>query len=203
VGKAYLKNSLIAGVAASMVALTLTGCGGDKTSEVTAVSIDKDGHVSNVIYEQFDKDYYDLEELSKMAEDELEEYNSEYLTPKITLDKVESVEDGDYVRVSMNYDSASDYSNFNEETLFYGTIEEAEAAGYKVSDGLVDSKGEKIDSSFAADHPERHIIITNDKSNIIAPFNIEYTTKGVSLVGKKEAKLADATAESIQLLLSK
>ncbi len=202
-GKTYLNKSLLTGVAASMVALTLAGCGGDKISEVTAVTIDKDGHVSNVIYEQFDKDYYDLEELSKMAEEELEEYNSEYMTPKITLDKVEAVEDGTYVRMSMNYDSASDYSNFNEETLFYGTIEEAEAAGYKVSDGLVDDKGEKIDSSFAADHPERHIIITNDKANIITPFNIEYTTKGVSLVGKKEAKLADATAESIQLLLSK
>ncbi len=186
----------------SAVLLTMTGCG-DKAEDVTSVTIDKNGHVSNVIYEQFDKDYYDLKELSDMAEQEVSEYNAEYITPKITLDKVESVRDGSFVRVQMNYDSTSDFSNFNEETLFYGTIEEVQSEGYKISGDLFDASGERIDSSFAGNHPDRHIIITDDKSNIIAPFNIEFATKGVTFTGKKEAKLSDATTESIQLLLSK
>jgi hypothetical protein len=202
VEKASIKKRLMPVLVISTVFLTMAGCGGGK-NETTAVTIDKDGHVSNVIYEQFDKEYYDVEELSEMAREEVDQYNSQFITPKITLGDVQAAGDGDYVKVSMSYDSASDYSDFNEETLFYGTIEEARSKGYKISGDLVDGNGERIDSSFATDNPDRHIIITDDRSNIIAPFNIEYATKGVSLLGKKEAKLSDATAESIQLLLSK
>ncbi len=201
-GESIFRKTLLMTAVASLALLTMTGCGG-RGAELTAITIDKDGHVSNVIYEEFNKDYYDVEELSDMASKEVSEYNTEYISPKIALDGVESVGDGTRVRVSMKYDSAADFSNFNDETLFYGTIEEAEAAGYKVSGELIDNNGVKIESSFAQDHPERHIIITTDKSNIVAPFNIEYTTKGVTLIGKKEAKLSDATSDSIQLLLSK
>lgn len=126
------KKTLLMTAVVMTVLLTVTGCGASK-GEVTAVTIDKDGHVSNVIYEQFDKEYYDLQELSDMATQEVSEYNSEYLEPRITLDKVEAIDEGSFARVSMKYDSAEDFSNFNDEDLFYGTIEEALAAGYKVS----------------------------------------------------------------------
>ena len=202
VGRSCIRKTLLMTFAAATALLTMTGCGG-RNAEVTAVTIDKNGHVSNVIYEEFDKDYYDVTELSDMASREVSEYNAEYISPKITLGEVELIDDGSFVRVSMNYDSATDFSNFNEENLFYGTLEEAEAAGYRVSDALIDNNGVKIEGSFAADHPDRHIIITNDRSNFNAPFNIEYMTKGVKLIGKKEAVLSDVTADSIQLLLSK
>ncbi|MBE5827739.1 MAG: hypothetical protein E7307_14040 [Butyrivibrio sp.] len=201
-GKSITKKTLVQALAMAMALLTMTGCG-QGANEVSSVTIDKDGHISNVIYETFDKEYYSLEELSEMASKEVSEYNSEYISPKISLDKVETVDDGAFVKLSMNYDSASDFSNFNDESLFYGTLEEAEAAGYRMSGELIDSNGVKIESSFAQDHPDRHIIITTDKSNIIAPFNIEYTSKGVTLLGKKEAVLESTTADSIQLLLSK
>lgn len=201
-GKSITNKTPARALAMVMALLTLTGCGSG-SMEVSSVTIDKEGHISNVIYEAFDKEYYSLEELSDMASKEVSEYNSEYISPKIALDKVETVDDGSFARVSMNYDSASDFSNFNDESLFYGTIEEAENAGFTVSAELIDNDGVKIDGSFAKDHPDRHIIITTDKSNIIAPFNIEYMSKGVSLSGKKEAVLSDATADSIQLLLSK
>ena len=185
-----------------MALLNVTGCG-QSGKEVTTITIDKDGHVSNVIYEQFDKEYYDLQELSDMAALEVSEYNSEYISEKIAIDKVETIDDGSFAKVSMKYESAADFSNFNDEDLFYGTIEEAKAAGYRISADLIDNNGVKIESSFAEEHPDRHIIITNDSSNIITPFNIEYTTKGVTLLGKKEAMLSNATADTIMLLLSK
>ena len=197
-----IKKTLLLTAASSMALMAMTGCG-ESGKEVTTITIDKDGHVSNVIYEQFDKEYYDLQELSDMAAEEVSEYNSEYISQKITLDKVEAIDDGSFARVSMKYESATDFSNFNDEDLFFGTIEEAEAAGYKVSGELIDNNGVKIESSFVQDHPDRHIVITNDRSNIITPYNIEYTTKGVTLAGKKEAMLSNVTADTIMLLLSK
>ena len=196
------KKTLLMTVAATTALLTMTGCG-EKSREVTSVTIDKEGHISNVIYEEFDKDYYDVNELSDMASKEISEYNAEYIDPRITLEGVEVTEESSLARVSMTYENSTDFSNFNDEDLFYGTIGEALEAGYQVSSELIDNNGVKIEGSFAADHPDRHIIITNDKSNIIAPFNIEYMSKGVTLIGKKEAKLSDSTADSIQLLLSK
>ena len=185
-------------------AVILTGCG-QKESTVSTISIDKDGRISYLIYEDFSKDYYDLKELSDMASAEISEYNSEYISEKIKLESVESVEkdDSSFVKMVMDFDSADDFTVFNEESLFYGTVEEARQNGFTVSSSLVDEGGEKLPDDFLDEHSDRHVIITNDKSRIITPFNIEYVTKGVKLIGKKEAELADTTADSIQLLLSK
>ena len=179
----------------------LTGCG-QKAPEVTAVTIDKDGKVSNVIIEEFGIQY-DINELSEMAATEISEYNAEYPEPKITLDTVEKIDEGSFAKVAMSYEGAADYAYYNQCTLFYGTVQEAIDAGFKVSPELVNNAGEKVDLTAVMDHPDRHIIITTDKSNFKTPFNIEYRTQGVVLLGKKEAMLSSVTDNSVQLLLSK
>jgi hypothetical protein len=182
----------------------LTGCGQNE-SNVSTISVDKDGRISYLIYEDFSKDYYDLEELSDMASAEISEYNSEYISEKINLESVESVEkdDATFVKMVMDFDSADDFTVFNEKSLFYGTVEEARENGFTLSPSLVNDDGEKLPEDFLDEHADRHVIITDDKTRIITPFNIEYATKGVKLNGKKEAELADVTADTVQLLLSK
>ena len=179
----------------------LTGCGEQKP-EVTSVTIDKNGKVSNVIIEEFGIQY-DINELLDMAASEISEYNSEYPEPKITLDTVEKIDEGSFVKVAMSYAGTADFAYYNQSTLFYGTVQEAIDAGYKVSPELVNNAGEKVDLTAVMDHPDRHIIITTDKSNFKTPYNIEYMTQGVVLLGNKEAMLSSVTDNSVQLLLSK
>ncbi len=196
---------LIMPVAVLMLgAAVFTGCGQNE-STVSTISVDKDGRISYLIYEDFSRDYYDLEELSDMASAEISEYNSEYISEKIKLESVESMEkdDATFVKMVMDFDSADDFTVFNEQSLFYGTVEEARENGFTLSPSLVDDNGEKLPEEFLNEHADRHVIITNDRSRIITPFNIEYATKGVRLNGKKEAELADVTADTVQLLLSK
>jgi hypothetical protein len=190
--------------ALGMSAFCLGGCGKEE-EKVSSISIDKEGKISNVIYEEFNRDYYSADELKVMTENELFGYNTEYDNPKISLEEVEVVEEDEssFAKVSMNYAAASDYAYYNQVTLFYGTVEEAKEAGYKVSTKLVNDNGEKIEASFIDEHADRHIIITSEKTNIKTPFNIQYMTPGVELSGKKEAKLTSATDEYVQLLLSK
>ncbi len=185
-------------------AMAVTGCG-QQDKNVSTISIDKDGKISYLIYEDFSEDYFDIQELSDMASEEIAEYNSEYISEKVKLDSVESVkgDDGSFVKMIMDFESSDDFTNFNQESLFYGTVEEARDKGYTVSGSLVDKDGEKLPDDFLEEHAERHIIITTDKIRMVAPFNIEYATKGVKLSGKKEAELADVTADTVQLLLSK
>ena len=166
----------------SLTMLLLAGCGADK-DRTTKISIDKDGVVVNTIFEDFSQDYYDVSELSDMATEEISYYNSEYITPKITLTEVTKLEDEPYVKMVMTYDSASDYSHFNQSQLFYGTVQEAMDKGYELSAGLVNNEGEKIDLG-SSDFLDRHVVITSEKLVVDTPFNIEYMSNGVSLKDK-------------------
>ncbi len=203
-GKSSFNKIAVACGMALCLALTASGCGQQKEN-VTTMTIDAEGKVSYVIYEDFSEDYYDVSELSDMAEKEIAEYNSEYISEKIALLGTEVVENEEQSRVKleMTFDSYSDFSNFNQESLFYGTVKEARELGYKISTGLVDAKGEKLPDSYLEDHEERHIIITDDRSRIKAPYSIEYMSNGTTLNGKKEADISAVTADTVQLLLSK
>ena len=198
----YSRKILMMTFAGATAVLTLTGCG-DTGSQATSVTIDKEGKVANEIYENFDQEYYDLQGLEDMAASEISEYNVEYDAPKVSLDKVELLEDATLAKLSMTYDSPSDYSHFNQVVLFYGTVEEARDRGYEVSGNLVDADGNKIDPEVLEGSGEKHIIITSEKININAPFNIEYMSKGAVLKGKKEADLSEVNTDTATLLLSK
>lgn len=186
------------------LALAAAGCGQQKES-VTTMTIDPEGKVSYVIYEDFSEDYYDVTELSDMAEKEIAEYNSEYISEKVALLGTEVIENEDQskVKLEMTFDSCQDFSNFNQEFLFYGTVKEAKEQGYKISTGLVDDKGEKLPDSYLEDHEDRHIVITDDRSRIVTPYSIEYMSNGTTLNGKKEADISAVTTDAVQLLLSK
>ncbi len=180
----------------------LSACG-QKEEHVTSLSINKDGEVVNTIFENFGEDYYSADELADMAASESSYYNSEYISPRITVETPEIIEEEKLIKLTMTYKTAADYSHFNQTTLFYGTVQEAGEAGYKISDALVDANGEKIAAEKLADMTEKHIIITSDKVKIEAPFEIAYMSKGVVRNGKKEAVLSETTSDNVQLLLSK
>ena len=185
----------------SLGAALLCGCGQDKNRK-TKISIDKNGGVVNTIYEEFTQDYYDVSELSDMASEEISYYNSEYVSPKISLTEVTKLEEEPYVRLKMTFESASDYSHFNQTSLFFGTVAEAVEKGYELSAALVNNEGQKIDLG-SNDFHEKHIVITTEKTIIETPYAIEYMSDGVFLKDKKEADLTNVLTDSVQLLLSK
>ena len=197
-----IKRIFLAALVMSFTISGLTACG-QETVGVSTVSVDKTGKVSSVLYESFDKDYYSLDELKAMAEDEITGYNAEYDEPRITLSDLQIFEEESVVKLSMDFESPADYSYYNQVDMFYGTVAEAREAGYSVNLNLVDAKGEKIDPSIIDQNPDRHIIITSDKTNLKTPYSIQYMSKGVTCPAKKEAELTSVTADYAQLLLSK
>ncbi len=194
-------DALIVTICVLANACILAGCG--KSAETnTFLSIDKEGVVTSTIYEPFEQDYYDISELSDMASDEISYYNSEYISPKITLTEAQLLEDESMAKLVMTFDSSSDYSHFNQTLLFYGTVQEAVENGYELSAKLVDANGVPIDLGDK-DYSDKHLIITKEKTRIVTPYNIEYASMGVSCISKKEADLTNVSADSVQLLLSK
>ncbi|WP_026651842.1 hypothetical protein [Butyrivibrio proteoclasticus] len=197
----FWRNDVSVGILCATVMLSmLAGCASGK-ADVTNITIDKNGKVTNAIYEDFGQSYYDLDELSDVALTEISTYNNEYTQEKVTLESAEMLEESGSVKVVMKYESAYDYAHFNHLTLFYGTVKEAIDSGYTI-EGLIDKSG----TAFAGDLSEyydNHIVITSDRSNIRTPYDVAYMTAGVVLLSKKEAVLQDATTDTVVLLLSK
>ncbi len=196
-----IKRAVLPAVSSVIMCFVLGACGEAKGLE-SNISIDKDGVITSVIYDDFGENYYDLSELEDMAASEISYYNSEYISPRIELQKSELSEDG-RVMLSMSFDSYADYSHFNQSEFFYGTVAEAVESGYSVSAELVDSFGDKISLDKLSDIQDRHIIITTDKTNIATPYSIAYATRGVMRKDKKKADLSMVTENVVQLLLSK
>ncbi|MBQ3798025.1 MAG: hypothetical protein II842_17405 [Butyrivibrio sp.] len=187
--------------AVAFAASILCACGSDKVSE-TKITVNKDGTIFNVICDGFEKDYYQLSELEDMAAKEITYYNSEYSTPRITLEESVVSEDGE-VSLKISYSNYIDYSHFNQVTFFFGTVDEASSRGFSLPGDLVSPEGDKMVLDEIENLNERHVIISGDKTKIEAPYNISYVSRGVSVMDKKEADFSAVTDDAAWLLLSK
>ena len=104
----------------------LAGCGGSVPAEST-IALDKKGKITDTIVEEFDKDFYDSEELQSEIESELAEYNKNFAADHVTLKKFE-VKDGT-ATLQLVFDGSEYYEDYMEMTLFTGTVAEARAEG--------------------------------------------------------------------------
>ena len=94
----------------------------------------------------------------------------------------------------MTYRSAEDYSAFNQEIFFYGTIEEAVLAGYDLrmltmrdaSDAEITVGRTELEAM-----PDSYILITEDPSNIRGYQKVAYIGLNDTLVNEHEVDTDD------------
>ena len=169
----------------------LAGCGsGPKES---TLAIDKKGKITDTVVESFDKDFYDSEELQKEIESELAEYNKNFAADHITMKKFE-VKDGT-ATLQLVFDGSEYYEDYTENTLFTGTLPEAEAEGYELSGELLDADGAKTDRTSLKDADEAKVLVleTDEAMQVEVPGKILAVSAGgnVSVTGKKQAAVTD------------
>ena len=122
-----------------------TACGTSFEADESTVYITKDGNVIGADIEDFNKDYYDEEELKAYITESIENYVESNGDGSLELQKFQtesSEEDGVTAQLYLNYATYIDYALFNDVTLFAGTVEQAQQEGYtfdqdfvKVEDG--------------------------------------------------------------------
>lgn len=198
----FIMKRFVTALSALTLLSFLMGCGSEE-GQLTTVALDKNGKITNTIYEDFGEEYYDVAELTQMTENEISSFNAERLTEKITLDSVDKISDGNAVKMVLKFATPTDYAEFNNTVLYYGTVQDALDRGYSIASDLIDENGLKINADAVEENKDNHIIITKDRSVFFTPYNIVYSSNGVSLKGKKEAVLSSSTSEEIQLILSK
>ncbi|MCM1100749.1 MAG: hypothetical protein NC079_02635 [Clostridium sp.] len=161
----------------AMGALLLAGCGAAKVPDVveeTSLVIDKNGIVTAHFVDVLDREYYDPANLRKMAQEELAAYNTANQTGSVApamLEQVAELERGDgSVIVSFAFNGADVYADYTGNTLFYGTIAEAKAAGYDfatLGEKLYDSGKKKSIGATELTSTEmagRHVVIWAEDS---------------------------------------
>lgn len=140
-----------------LLLLFLTGCGEVSLQNGTNLELQKDGGVMVTYIEDFPSDYYDLDELIQMNEEEVAAYNS-----KVGREAVEIIStkaDGDKVTLSMRYHNVDDYGVMNGGAMFHGTVEQACNAGYNLDGTFTDVKGGGIVPTMDWDNLASHHLV--------------------------------------------
>lgn len=172
----------------------LVGCGDQaSTYNATTLVVNSDGTFMEVVVETFDKEYYDASEMENFVRNEIREYNLRKVSTQILLEEVE-VED-EIAKVTISYKTDEDYREFNEDTLFVGTVREAMEEGYSFDKTFTEyGKTDAISVADVTENGNYGIVITQQSSNIVVPNKILYISENVTTDGKKKAQTGEEEA---------
>ena len=193
----------------SMLILTVTcmlaGCGGEKTPEVSSLSIDKEGKVSHQIVGQFEQEYYEKDGLMSLAQERVAEYCADNGEGSVVLGEVDE-QDGK-VLIHFDYASGADYSAFNGRELVLGTLEEAQGQGYNLDHvAFTSPKGQPMEISDIEEPEKMQVMIigmkpteellVNTFGKVLYVNQSAHTDLDVSFAGKSGVNISYPTAES-------
>ncbi len=153
------------------------------------ITINKDGSLTETSVEEFDTSEYDAEELEKMVNDTISDYNGSG-DEKITLKSLE-VKDG-MARAVISYKSAQDYASYNEKTFEIGDVSKLDITGVTLADDkntvLTKDSISKVKGSY---------VLLNDDTVVSVPKNIQYVSRNVKKTGKNKAEVKKAGIDSV------
>ncbi len=195
----------------SFMIFGLAGCGEKEVIPVTepTVEITADGELIAYLVEDFDKEYYDLGELDAMVREEVADYVSEQAlvteTGKegLTVESVAMAADGSKkVVVALKFANSEIYADYFDVETFYGTVAQAQNAGYGLSAALTGVKDREIFTEEEAEKNSRRKILVIEGSMIVrCPKEVLYIGNNTSLT---EDGFVDCTqSEGLKLIIMK
>lgn len=163
----------------SLVCLLMAGlfsaCGKPLEADRDTVYVQKKGAVIGAAIADFEKDYYDEEELKSFAEERVQEYQKEHGKDSVKIDRF-SVEEG-VAKLYMKYAGYEDYQEFNEVTLFAGTVPQALAAGFDFNTEFTQVKDGKaagsVENTTVMD-TDYKVVVLSEKVDVKVDGAIQY-----------------------------
>lgn len=196
-----------------VTALLLGGCGKNETSNSAetiqagkissaVIELQKDGSVVETITEEFTKNYYNEENLKNMLLSEVADYNNGSENGNLSVERFEN-KDGKLV-VQLKYPSTDAYTDYNtnqynDSTIFCGTVAEAYDAGYSFDISMTDSKGEEtIGKEELLGMGENRMLITKVPVRVKLPGKIMYAGENIIVESRNQAIMqADENGEAL------
>lgn len=184
-GMGKMKKSIIFSLAilSSIIILLFTGCGKDADISGSLITINKDGSIEARIVESFDKDYYNVDELVAMTNQELAAYNG-----SITLESYEL--SGTDMSMTFSFSNVDAFNSYMPEKLFVGNIQNAYAAGYSINRSLnnVATEGAVIGKENLQNMASSKVIVIQGSSTVRCPSDVSYYEVGTTLVDHRTVK---------------
>ena len=154
-----MKRIRYAILAVLMLGVSLVGCG-PVDSESNLIYISKKGQVQTIDVEEFDKSYYSEEDFKTFAQEAIDVYNKSHEVDAITL--TEFTVEEQVAKLKMEYKSVADFSDFNELTLYQGTVAAAVSEGY-----LFDVDFSKVEKGEVTGSASRTDILAEDGLTVV------------------------------------
>ncbi len=185
----------------AMCSFLLSACGIE--AEGSSTKITKDDTIESKIVEQFDKPYYDIEELQQNILEEAAYFNREAGQSAISVEKIEE-KDG-FVMVEMTYDNAEDFAKFNDMTFFVGKPMDAVQSGYDLNKVLssVSNSLETVGLSDILAMDDVLILITDTRDPVILNGKASYISSNVTTDKKCKTLFFDEESESLSYIIYK
>ena len=189
----------------------LTGCGEKVVVPVMepTVEITEEGELIAYLVEDFDKEYYDLGELETMVREEVADFVkdqdlvAEDGKEEMTVESVAMAADGSKkVVVALRFANSEIYADYFDVEAFFGTVSQAQKAGYGLSAALTDVKdGEIFTEEDAQKNSKRKILIIEGSVIVRCPKEVLYIGTNASLT---EEGFVDCTeSEGLKLIIMK
>lgn len=182
-----MKKIFSIGLVCLALAGLLTGCGKSLEADRDTVYVQKKGTVVSAAIADFDKDYYDEEELKKYIDERVEDYQGEHGKKSVSVEEF-SVEEG-IAKLLIKYAGCEDYEDFNGVTLFSGTIPQALAEGYGF-DGefteIEDGKAAGTADSKTVTDLDAKVIILSEKVDVKVDGTIQYVSSEYTTMKEKD-----------------
>lgn len=170
-----MKRMISISLVCVMIAGLLTACGSSLDADCNTVYVEKKGTVIGASIEKMDKDYYKEDELKEFIDEKVEAYQKEHEKNSVKVSDF-SVKDG-VAELFMKYAGYEEYQEFNDVTLFAGTVPQALAAGYdfnteftKIKDGK--ASGE-VESSEITESDYK-VVVLSEKIDVKVDGTIKY-----------------------------
>lgn len=162
-----------------LLALIFTGCGAEEVEEPitgNALVVTEEGKLVSYLVDTFDKDYYDAEELAAMAMQEAATFSGEQQlaeSDELVIRGAEVWPDTKQVALIMEFANAESYAAYYGVEVFYGTVAEAEGAGWSLSGKLTDTKkGIVLTDEKLEKYGDKMIFISENEVDIRVPGKI-------------------------------
>ncbi len=175
------------------VAIGFFSSGDDSEEAVNSssniISVDSDGSLTETSVEDFDTDVYDPDELQKMIDETIGEYNGKG-EERIVLKSLDIK--GGKARAVIWYKAAEDYAAYNEKVMETGDVSDLDITGVT----LADDKNTVL-THDAVEKVKGRYILLNDDTTVAVPKKILYISRNVTKTGKKQADVKKAGIDSV------
>lgn len=182
----------------------LTGCGrvNASPSDMDTLSVTKEGKLVQTIVDQFDQNYYDVDELEAMTQEKIALYSEG--NGDIVCESVE--ENEGVVIVKIAYQSGEVYEDFNDSEFFYGTVQEAAGEGYSIK-SMVSNDGQALSEEELAQIENNHVVIIRTEAEEELCVNVYdkilYISADAVLSGKKDAIIEAGDGDKLSCIIFK